>query len=692
MNMSESQVHAGKVKSTSIKIGKLYDGFHTPFIALDEKCNLLSCNAEALSLLAEDDSIYQDSDNPVNFTNYLVKSTKDFLSWFYSDAGYPIEILLLCDKKPTICIVYRDKRNRSQYGDVTHLALLVVSGTKRIADELNIHKLAFVHSPQAIYVTNNQGIIITVNPAFCELFSCTERHALGRTDSRFYSQEFNQSLRDNVLNEIKEKEVWRGRVKVKNTDGKEFISLLTASRVPAKIECESNYVYIIEDIGEQLRIEAELKAAAEIDALTGLINRLGFNDIYEKRFYEAQRQGESLAVFFIDLDKFKYLNDHYGHEYGDLLLQHVGGRLLSNLKSTDIVARLGGDEFAVVMNGIEGKDSVAGVARKLVEALEKPFKLGDLNYQCTSSIGIARYPLDATTREELLGAADSAMYLAKKEGRNQFRHYDQSAHALANSTSKLIKEVEEALLANKVQAYYQPIHNMVTKQVVGFEALSRLEDSSGAIRNGHYFLPTIKNDPLLIQLGIQIAGQVYQQASIFRRNNISIPLSMNLSSLQLRSEELISNLEARYSGKNADLARQINIEIANTDFGEDVSTYVGIQRLKKLGFNFVLDNFGANQASLSTLKKLDFHSIKIDRQFIKDVQNGDYQDRSFLLGIIYFLKSLEVRIVCEGVETVEQSDFLIGSGCLYGQGHYYAEPLNRSALFRYATDHNATPY
>jgi len=663
--------------------GENHNRYPTPYLIIDEKYWIIYANTAALREIDTNLLTGNQSINRTNLLRYIKRGTTEFLNWVDTESHEPLELRVLCQNQARRCLLYKEIVVENGSRNI-HLTLLIVD-TQNFADaEFNTHRLVFTNTQQAIYVSNSDGKITAVNPAFCRMFKYQEQKIIGCDEETLYDSSTKLVRHDEVTLNLEQLGSWTGRIVNVGQDGVPFQTALHASTVPMENSNDYYIVNIIEDISNQLQLEEKLKESAEIDSLTRLHNRLAFNRHYHEAFTDAQRNDEKLNLLFIDLDKFKELNDQFGHDYGDELLINVSRRLKNTLKETDFIARLGGDEFVILLHGEMRKETLTAVSNKLINTLSEPFKLKDLTYQCTSSIGIARYPYDAITAEQLLQAADSAMYLSKKAGRNCCCFYNEEAQKKAQTLVEQRHEISNAIANGEVKTYFQPIHNLLTGKIVAFEALARWVRSEDDIRLPADFIPIIENDPLMVKLGLQVANQVYQLSGILNRMHLAIEVAMNLSAIQLRSEELINYIETLFANKGHDYCNKIHLEIAEPlVFDRDPVILENLKRLTDIGFQLTLDNFGKGNSSIYTLKRIEFSTVKIDRIFLEAFNQEDSQDAQILTGLIQLLHNLNVRIICEGVESQEYVHFLLDRGCVLAQGWLFSEALAKDKLLQY---------
>ncbi|WP_338086341.1 putative bifunctional diguanylate cyclase/phosphodiesterase [Marinomonas algarum] len=344
-----------------------------------------------------------------------------------------------------------------------------------------------------------------------------------------------------------------------------------------------------------------MQDAAFKDPLTGIDNRLSFNHKLNDLFIEAQRQGEQLSIFFIDLDKFKFVNDQYGHDYGDALLIEVAKTLKSSTHDQHFVARLGGDEFVILIQNNNPKYHLESIAKRILSGFSRPFLLKDLNYKCSCSIGIAQYPDDAMTQTDLLNAADNAMYMAKNSGRNDFAFYNDEEQKIIKLNDSQFYKIEKTIEDDEMHLHFQPIHNMVTGEVHSFEALARYQDQDGVLHHAEDFISIIENNPIIHKLGVDQIKEIRRHLKVLKYHGVQLPISINLSSYQVKSTAIIEQLEL-VAKKSPDLIRLLKIEVTETMlFENDAIAVKNLNYISKLGFSLILDDFGTGHSSIYSL-------------------------------------------------------------------------------------------
>jgi diguanylate cyclase (GGDEF)-like protein/PAS domain S-box-containing protein len=427
------------------------------------------------------------------------------------------------------------------------------------------------------------------------------------------------------------------------------------------------------DISRRRMSEERVWQHANFDVLTNLPNRRLFRDRLEQEVKKAQRAGQQLGLLFIDLDRFKEVNDLLGHDAGDLLLTLAAQRLASCVRDSDTVARLGGDEFTVILPGLESLENVGKVATKILHALGQPFQLGNEVAYLSGSIGITIYPNDASSPEELIRNADQAMYGAKHAGRNQFRYFTRSMQEKAHARLRLAGELRGALAAGQLEVYYQPVVDMANGQIVKAEALLRWHHPAlGAVDPGE-FIPLAEESGLILEIG----DWVFRQAAGCARRwseqlGTVFQIGVNKSPVQFMTDVGID-----WAGHLQTLGLAgSNIAVEITEgllLNTSPNVAAKLLEYRDAGIQVALDDFGTGYSSMSYLKKFDIDYLKIDRSFVRDMAS-DESDRAIAESVIVMAHRLGLKVIAEGIETREQMELLAAAGCDFGQGYLYAPP------------------
>ena len=453
---------------------------------------------------------------------------------------------------------------------------------------------------------------------------------------------------------------------------------------------ESILVTIAASIGGALKrrhTEEQMRYQAFHDPLTGLPNRTAFNQQLPLAMATARRHKTLIAVMFLDLDRFKNINDTLGHAIGDALLVQATQRLIEGLRRNDMLARWGGDEFTLILRDLESTAEAASVAERLAENLKPPFLIDHHELYITGSIGIAVYPNDGDTVTTLLQHADAAMYAAKGDGRNTYRFYNALLNSAASQQLVLEKHLHQALQRREFRLHFQPQIDLAAGKICRIEALARWFSPELGEVPPQDFIPIAEEIGLIVPLGEWVLEQACCQLQLWHQQGFeNLEIAVNLSARQLQQPSLVRKIEQVLSA--FDLQPQcLELEITETAALSNLeASIVTLNQLQKLGTRIVMDDFGTGYSSLSYLKRLPFQGIKIDRSFVKDIPD-DAQDVAMLKAVIALGQALNLGLVAEGVETTEQMNCLQALGCQQMQGYRFSRPLDSQAMTAFLTAH-----
>jgi len=434
-------------------------------------------------------------------------------------------------------------------------------------------------------------------------------------------------------------------------------------------------VMVFHDVTQTRALALRTSYLAQHDALSGLANRALVNDRLSHAITSAERHRSKLAVLFVDVDRFKQINDSVGHSVGDRLLQAVAQRLLACVRNSDTVGRLGGDEFVVVLSEVARSDDAAISADKLLAALSRPYSIDEHDVHITASIGIATYPDDALDAETLLKNADVAMYQAKDSGRNQHRFYEKHRNRLAGERLTLEAGLRRAIAQNEFLLHYQPKVNLRTGAITGVESLIRWRHPEHGVVPAAPFIRVAEQCGLIVPIGRWVLGEACRQARVWLDAGLpAVPIAVNVSALELTKTGFVDNVRATLLAYDLESSR-LELELTETYLAQEPNTIAeALRELKVLGVQLAFDDFGTGFASLSGLRKLPIDALKIDQSFVRNLPSDD-NDASIVIAMITMSRSLHLRIVAEGIETRRQLTFLMEHSCPEGQGHYFSRPV-----------------
>jgi diguanylate cyclase len=434
-------------------------------------------------------------------------------------------------------------------------------------------------------------------------------------------------------------------------------------------------VMVFHDVSSARELSLRMSYLAEHDSLTDLPNRMLLNDRLNRAIVLAQRHRQRLAVLFLDVDRFKHINDSVGHVIGDRLLQSLAQRLLSCVRNSDTVSRQGGDEFVILLSEMMHTADAALIADKLLLALSEPHRIDHHNLEITVSIGIATYPHDGTDAETLLKRADFAMYHAKDSGRNNYRFFEPKMNVRAVERQSLENDLRHAMERQEFALHYQPKINLHSGAITGVEALIRWHHPQRGLVLPAQFIPIAEECGFIVPIGHWVLREACRQAKLWQ--NAGLPatrVALNVSTVELRAKDFLAGVRKILLETGLDPIH-LELELTETFLMQDATTTSAVLRaINELGVRLALDDFGTGYWSLSHLKRFPIDTLKIDQSFVRNITT-DTDDASIVGAVISMGKSLQMRVVAEGVETPQQLAFLRDHNCPEGQGYYFSRPV-----------------
>ena len=549
-----------------------------------------------------------------------------------------------------------------------------ITSRKEAEEKLRLSATVLEHIADGVMMVDPAGIIVAVNPAFTQITGYQEAEALGRHSSLTRSQRHDAAFYQAMWDALIASGFWRGEIWHQRKNGDIYLEWLTISAVRDTQGVTTQYVGVFSDITLLKESQEKLDHMAHHDPLTALPNRLLFHDRLQHALLRAARDQEQLAILFIDLDRFKNVNDTLGHHIGDELLQKVASQLAARLREGDTLARLGGDEFIVLLERVDGEYGATQVAEKLMTMFEQPFTVADHELFVTCSVGISLYPDDALDLNMLIRNADVAMYQAKARGRNGYRFYAPSMTGEGIERLRLETFLRRSIEKNEIFLNYQPQVEIDTGRLIGVEALVRWNHPELGLIPPARFIPLAEDSGYIHQLGKWVLDEACRQMMRWQAQGLHVPkMAVNLSVKQFERGSM--------AGVVADILRETGLapQRLQLEVTESVIMNTGdalgyINDLHAIGVGLAIDDFGTGYSSLAYLKQLPVQTLKIDRSFIKDI-SSDANDEAIAIAIIQLGKSMQLSVIAEGVETQEQAAFLLRHGCRLAQGYFYSRPV-----------------
>lgn len=570
----------------------------------------------------------------------------------------------------------------------------LVSGTnmdlseqKRAQERLRQAAAVFDSTREGLIVTTADRKIMMVNKAFCDITGYTEAEVAGKKPRMLSSGRHTPEFYLEMWSTIDANGHWRGEIWNRRKNGEIYPQLLSISEVRNDAGVVVNYVAVFADISRLKDSETKLEFLAHHDPLTRLPNRLLLLSHLEHAIRSAQRENTQLALLMLDLDRFKDVNDSFGHAAGDELLQQVADRLVSRLRGIDTVARLGGDEFTVLLQQIAHPEDAAMVASNILNSLNKPWMLSNgVEVRVGVSIGISIYPDHGATTQDLLQHADAALYQAKHEGRGCFRYFSQSLTYAARERIDLEARLHRAIENGELRVFYQAQVDIASGCIVGAEALVRWQDPQEGLIPPGRFIPVAESTGLISDIGEWVLQQTCIQGNKWIEAGLPpLTLAVNISPRQFLHGDLATTLSKVLSDTGFP-ASQLELELTESvlmEREEDMAHL--LHRLRDLGVHLAIDDFGTGYSSLARLKHFPLDVLKIDKSFIDDIPHGD-DDGAIAAAIVAMGHTLGFKVLAEGVENSAQLDFLQSLGCDMYQGYLRSRPVPAAEFERLLTE------
>lgn len=545
--------------------------------------------------------------------------------------------------------------------------------------ELSIAATAF-QSQEGIMVTDANTVMVRVNQSYTRITGYSAEDAIGQAPQLISSGKHSKEFYAEMWKDINNTGSWEGEIWNRRKNGEIYPCYLTITAVKNMAGNTTNYVGAFNDITSSKAASEEIKNLAFYDPLTHLPNRRLLLDRLNYALGVSARSSERGALLFIDLDHFKTLNDTLGHEVADLLLVEVAARLTASIRESDTAARLGGDEFIVLIEclsvqGIEAEAQTKDIAEKILTSLNQPYKLDRHKYRNTASIGAILFNGQEQGSEELLKQAGIAMYQSKADGRSTLRFFAQKMQEAIDIRVDMEQELRKAIEQHQFQLYYQ-IQVDCTGQAVGAEALIRWQHPERGMISPFNFIPLAEDTGLILPIGIWVLDTACAQLRVWQQNTLTqeLILAVNVSAKQFFQVDFVEQVNATLKRHDINPER-LKLELTESVFADNIDDIIiKMNVLRKIGVHFSLDDFGTGYSSLQYLKMLPFNQLKIDQSFVRGIATNP-SDRAIVSTIITLAHSLNIRVVAEGVETDEQHQFLLDSGCTSYQGYLFSKPL-----------------
>jgi len=559
---------------------------------------------------------------------------------------------------------------------VTRVIGVIQNIDERKQAELRLQQAAtvFDSTQDGILILDVRGLVVACNKAFTAISGYESAEVLNRPP---------YFLQHNTLETGKEVEFqhvfagggqWRGEIRARHKDGTQLPTLATIVSVANTKNNLSHYVLVITDLTAIRGAERKLLYLAHHDPLTSLPNRLLTTERLHQALLRGKRNSERVAVLFIDLDHFKWINDSLGHGIGDLLLQSTALRMKVCLRNSDTIGRLGGDEFLIVLDPADEPNDVALVARKLIKAIGRPIQIESHLVDVSCSIGISLFPEDGANVEDLIRGADTAMYAAKECGRNGYEFYAPRMKEKAQRYLALNHDLHRGFKAGELRLFYQPQFSLRTGAIVGVEALVRWQHPQRGLLGANEIIPLAEDCGMIVDIGNWVLHEAGNQLQRWQSDEIpAVRIAINVSALQMHKRDFANDVCEVLSAASIS-AQFLEIEITESTLQQEENCISTLEKLRGLGIQISIDDFGTGYSCLSSLKILPIHKVKIDRAFVQDMPHSK-NDVAIAEAVIAMAHKLQMSVIAEGVENAEQEKMLRECDCDEVQGFLYARPM-----------------
>ena len=543
----------------------------------------------------------------------------------------------------------------------------------------------FHNATEGILITDPNGRIVAINPAFSQITGYAAELVVGKISRMFHKTGPVREVNREMLTELATQGRWQGEMLDRRKSGEVYPAWLSISAVRDDHGAIANYVGVFSDYSSRKEAEQRLFFLANHDALTALHNRVAMGEALMQAVARAGEEDRRLALLFIDLDRFKGINDTLGHDVGDELLKVIAQRLRGCLKETQLIARLGGDEFTILIDNVKDADEAAHVAERVLGELSRAVVIKGQELFVTCSIGISLYPGDGATPAQLLKNADVAMYRAKELGKNNFQFFSPDMNARAFEHLVLENSLRHALDRRELVLHFQPQIDLASGELSGVECLIRWDHPELGLIPPSSFIPLAEENGLIVPIGEWVLQEGCRMMRLWQVAGFSIPrIAINLSARQFQREQLAGHV--RNALESSGIAPDVlELEITESMIMQNPHKAVSVlQELKRMGVQLAIDDFGTGYSSLSNLKHFPLDTLKIDRSFTIGLPD-DTDSAAITEAIVAMARKLRLKVVAEGVETIEQMLFMRRAGCHAVQGYLYAPAMDADALLRYLT-------
>lgn len=549
-----------------------------------------------------------------------------------------------------------------------------ITDRKSSEEKLLLASKVFENTIEGIYITNTNGIILSVNKAFLSITGFSEDEAIGNKTSILRSGRHANHFYKNLWNSLRDSGRWQGEIWNRRKNGELYPAMLNISSIRDSSGNISHFIGVMHDITERKKYEEQIKYQSHYDPLTNLPNRYLFHDRLSMAISRARKNHNYVGLISLDIDRFKNVNDTLGHNVGDILLQKIADRIVSTVGDSITVSRLGGDEYTIIIEDLSDKNRAVTIAYNVMKHIEKPFQVDDYELFLKCSVGLSFYPDDGEDVITIAKNADAAMYRSKSKGRGMLQIYTNDFNDTARDRLIIESKLNRALDNNEFELYYQPKINLKNMQLVGMEALIRWNNPELGRVFPDMFIPIAEETGLIVPIGQWVLKQACEDLKKWRNMGYNLKVAVNLSLKQFIQKDLYMSVRNCLIETGVE-PHHLELEITESTIMVDTeNTRDILNRLSSLGISFAIDDFGTGFSSIGYLTRIPVDTIKIDKSFIQEIEKGE-DALSVVRSVIQLSANLGLVVVAEGVENAEHLRLLRELECDMGQGYYFSRPV-----------------
>lgn len=567
--------------------------------------------------------------------------------------------------------IFDNKKNIIGLGVVA----IDITDKKKERDKIYLNTTVFDSVKDGIFLTETDGTIINVNKAFMEITGFSKNEILGKTPGIMKSDKHSDFFYKEMWQRVEKRGEWKGEIWNKRKNGEVYPAFISISSIKDEKERFLNYIAILEDLTTLKESEDNIQKLSNYDLLTGFPNQLLFKDRLEQAVIHGRKHGDMFTILQIDIDNFKLINDSFGYTTGDTLIKKAAERINKRVGEFDTISRISGDEFIIIIQELKKIEEAAVIAQNIINDFKSPFEIEEKEIFITVSIGVTVYPEDGEESEKLMKNSNAALRYAKNQGRSNYQFYSQELNRESFERLEMESALRHAMEKEEFVLYYQPQVDIENGKIIGMEALIRWEHPYLGMVSPAKFIPIAEETGIIVDLGEWVMYTACMQNKLWQEQGYKkLTVSVNLSPLQIKQPDIIEVIKKILE------TTELSPEYLELEITEGVlmspnnEILKKIEKIKSMGIKIAIDDFGTGYSSLSYLKRFPMDKLKIDQCFVRDIPQND--NGAIAKVVIGLAKSLNMRVIAEGVETKEQVDFLRENGCEEIQGYYYGRPMH----------------